>query len=203
MAVQFITGLGQEDQLVKLLANDNLLGHNEPRFAFLGRSNVGKSSLLNALTRTKSAFVSKKPGHTREVNFFLWEDMKVVLADLPGYGFAKATKQARNQWSQNIDAYLRNDKGLNLAFILLDARHGPTDLDLELFSYLSKLKIPMCPIMTKNDKLKTQKLRHQRKQFVKAAFEEMGVNPEAIIWSSSEKGHGINQIKSLIRERIS
>jgi GTP-binding protein len=127
-----------------------------PEVAFAGRSNVGKSSLINRLVRRKAlARVSKTPGRTREINFFQVNDL-FVLADLPGYGYARIAKARQAEWLPLIEGYLRNSEKLKGVVQLLDIRHDPTDDDRLMLDFLSELGVPTVVAITKIDKLGSQ-----------------------------------------------
>ena len=125
-----------------------------PEVAFAGRSNVGKSSLLNRLVRRKAfARVSNTPGRTREINFFMVNGV-FVLADLPGYGYAKVSKTRKAEWLPLIEGYLRASTALRGVVQLLDVRHHPSDEDLQMFDFLAEIEVPTIVALTKVDKLK-------------------------------------------------
>ena len=122
-------------------------------FAFLGRSNVGKSSLINHLVNKKKLVkISRTPGKTQLINYFLIND-ELYFVDLPGYGFAKVSKSSRDSWAKNIQEYLRHSKSLKLLFLLIDARHGFKEIDFFMIEFLNKNNIPYYIIATKRDKL--------------------------------------------------
>lgn len=124
-----------------------------PEVAFAGRSNVGKSSLLNALVGQRGlARISSKPGCTRLLHFYLL-NRSLIFADLPGYGFARAPEEVRAGWRPLVESYLVGRKPLRLVWLLLDARHGPTDLDTQLLEWLAGEGIPFRAALTKTDKL--------------------------------------------------
>lgn len=124
-----------------------------PEVAFAGRSNVGKSSLLNRLIRRKTfARVSNTPGRTREVNFFL-VNKAFVLVDLPGYGYARVSKTRREEWRPLIEGYLRRSPALRGVVLLLDIRHDPTDEDRAMLDLLSEIEVPTIVVVTKTDKI--------------------------------------------------
>ncbi len=120
---------------------------------FIGRSNVGKSSLINMIVGTNIAKVSKEPGRTRSVNFFLLEDYNLYLVDLPGYGFAKVSKAQRERWKKLIEDYIRECwENIKLVFLLMDSLVGPTELDFMAAEWLEAWKIPYLVVFTKSDK---------------------------------------------------
>src|SRR5256885_10831013 len=124
-----------------------------PEVAFSGRSNVGKSSLLNRLVRRKAiARVSRTPGRTREINFFE-VNHQFVLADLPGYGYARVSKAQKAEWRPLIESYLKGSRSLRGVVQLLDVRHDPTPDDHQMFDFLAELELPTIVAMTKVDKL--------------------------------------------------
>jgi len=128
---------------------------NEPQIALAGRSNVGKSSLVNRLAgRKKLAKISSKPGKTRSLNYYRVDPDGYFLVDLPGYGYAKCSKAEREKWAKLIEAYISGNSRLKAVAVLLDSRLTPQKLDLELTSYLRGLNIPVIPVLTKADKPK-------------------------------------------------
>jgi GTP-binding protein len=129
-----------------------------PEIAFAGRSNVGKSSLLNRLVRRKAfARVSNTPGRTREINFFKVNDA-FVLADLPGYGYARISKERQAEWRPLIEGYLRRSTVLRGVVQLLDIRHSPTEEDRQMLDFLAELEVPTVVVLTKVDKLKPREI---------------------------------------------
>jgi GTP-binding protein len=157
-----------------------------PEVAFSGRSNVGKSSMLNLLVRRKAfARVSKTPGRTREINFFV-VNKAFVLADLPGYGFARVSKDRKGEWGRLIEGYLRNNPDLRGVVQLLDARHDPTDDDLGMFGLLAEIGLPALVVVTKIDKL-TARQRVERMTALAAAC---GVEEDQMIPCSAVTGEG-------------
>ncbi len=134
---------------------------SKPEVVFVGRSNVGKSTLLNKLCNNKNlAKVSSKPGKTTTINFFDAGD--IYLVDLPGYGFAKRSKSEKQGWSSLIDAYFSQGRNIQLVYVLLDIRHMPTELDIQMIDYLKELDIPYDIYFTKEDKLSKQKANSQK-----------------------------------------
>ena len=137
---------------------------SRPQIAFLGRSNVGKSSLLNSLLGVKGlARTSSTPGRTQSINFFLINE-QFYFVDLPGYGFAKTSKENRRVWGQLIERYLAETTALVLSILLVDARHGPTPLDLQMKSWLQHFGLPFLVVSTKADKLSMGERRRAQKQ---------------------------------------
>ncbi len=133
---------------------DRCLLPDLPEFAFIGRSNVGKSSLINLLTNKEGlARVSKTPGRTREINFFAINEAW-NLVDLPGYGYAKVSKSQRDQFNEFVSDYLLNRESLAGTFVLIDSRHSPQKIDLEFVSWLIEAQLPFALIFTKTDKSK-------------------------------------------------
>src|ERR1043165_2117992 len=123
-----------------------------PEIAFAGRSNVGKSSLINTLLRrSKAARVSNTPGRTREINFFKIND-QFVLVDLPGYGYARVSKDRKAEWKPMIEGYLKGSQNLRGIVQLLDVRHDPTKDDLQMLDFLATVGVPTMVVMTKTDK---------------------------------------------------
>jgi GTP-binding protein len=158
-----------------------------PEYAFIGRSNVGKSSLINMLTnRSKLAKTSSFPGKTQLINHFKIND-DWFLVDLPGYGWAKVSKESREKWLKMIKAYLQNRKNLACVFLLIDARHEPQKSDLEFITLLGTLQIPFVLVFTKTDKqsnFKTQGTVNAYKKKLSETWEEL---PPMFLTSSEEK----------------
>lgn len=145
-----------------------------PEFAFIGRSNVGKSSLINCLTNKKGlARVSKTPGRTREMNFFSMND-QWALVDLPGYGFAKVSRKQQEKFNQFVSEYLINRPNLRGVFLLLDSRHPPQKIDLEFSGWLIENQLPFALVFTKTDKSKARVVEKNRDLFLQEmkAFSE-------------------------------
>lgn len=166
-----------------------------PQVAFSGRSNVGKSSLINRLlgrTRTAIARVSAQPGKTQEINFYLVraEPADFVLVDLPGYGYAKVPKELRDRWQPLIGGFLSTSRELSGVVQLIDLRTGPSADDLKSVDYLAELGVPTLFAFTKADKLK--KLEAE-KSFAKAV-KKLGIDPDQAIAFSSLKGTGREEL---------
>jgi GTP-binding protein len=169
---------------------------NKPEIAFLGRSNVGKSSLINLLLGKKNlAKVSKTPGRTRSINFFLIND-SFYFVDLPGYGFAKVPKKIYQSWGETIESYLHHRKQLKLCIQLIDARHGPSDLDEKLWDWLNFYQKNHVLVATKVDKLSANQLQISLRR-IKKVF--LG---SKVIVSSSVTGEGKEDIWKEIKAAV-
>lgn len=172
---------------------------NLPEIAFSGRSNVGKSSLLNRLVRRKAlARVSKTPGKTREINFFE-VNRELVLVDLPGYGFARVSKDQRAEWRPLIEGYLKESKQLRGVVQLLDVRHAPTADDLQMVDFLAGVEVPTIFVLTKVDKLSKSAVGMRVDEFV----EELGVAREQLVPFSSVTGQGRDELAEAMVELAS
>jgi GTP-binding protein len=157
-----------------------------PEIAFAGRSNVGKSSLINALLRrSKAARVSNTPGRTREINFFKINDA-FVLVDLPGYGYARISKDRKSEWKPMIEGYLRGSQNLRGIVQLLDVRHDPTPEDLQMLDFLAQVGVPTMVVMTKTDKLS----KAQAAARITAISASLGLEDDQVIAFSSVTGAG-------------
>lgn len=163
--------------------------------AIAGKSNVGKSSFINFLTNNgKLARASKEPGRTRLVNFFSINDGDFHLVDLPGYGYATASHAESNTWDKMINSYFIKSKNLAHAFILLDIRHEPTDLDKQMINYLTSIQLPMTIICTKSDKLSTA----QKIKAIKVISDSIKMPPSNLIVVSSDKKQGKDEVLARI-----
>jgi GTP-binding protein len=165
-----------------------------PEVAFAGRSNVGKSSLLNRLVRRKRfARVSNTPGRTREVNFFLVNG-KFVLVDLPGYGYARISKERRAEWKPLIEGYLQSSKELRGIVQLLDVRHDPTGDDVQMLAFLASLGVPTLFALTKIDKLTAS----QRQSRIAALVDILETNEDQVIPFSAVTGEGRDELAEAV-----
>lgn len=163
-----------------------------PQVAFSGRSNVGKSSLINRLLRrhrSKIARVSAEPGKTRALNFYRVND-RFYLVDLPGFGYAKVPGKVRETWKDLIEEFLEREKGLTGVVHLVDARHDPTGLDEQMIRYLAALGLPVLVVLTKMDKLK----RSQRAGVVDRAAGALEVEREQVLPFSATTGEGREEL---------
>jgi len=187
--VEFIKGAVEWDQLPR---------DGRPEIAFVGRSNVGKSSLLNALLgRKKMAYVSKKPGKTTEFNFFQI-DGKYYFVDLPGYGYARVSKSVREKWAALIEQYLAERPTLRAVIHLVDSRHPPMAQDEDLMDFMRGSDVPYVIALTKADKLSGNQ-RAQTVQRLKKKLADVG-RSVPIVLTSSKKGRGIKELRGWIRD---
>lgn len=172
-----------------------------PEIAFAGRSNVGKSSLLNRLTnRSSLARTSNTPGRTQELNFFeIGDPIRLRLVDMPGYGFAKAPKDVAKKWRFLVNDYLRGRQVLKRALVLIDSRHGVKEIDREIMQMLDDAAVSYRLVLTKADKIKASEL-----DAVQAATEaEARLRPAAhpeVIATSSEGGLGMDRLRAAVLE---
>lgn len=170
-----------------------------PEVAFIGRSNVGKSSLINSLVGRKNlARTSNTPGKTREINFYLINNDLMYLADLPGYGFAKVSRKDRTLWGAASEHYLLNRPNLRLVVQLIDHRHEPTALDEEIMIWLAENGITFANVLTKADKLSRSR-QQQNLERVKKIQAEMNIEVP-VLMSSSHTREGLDDILLLIEE---
>ena len=174
----------------------NWIPGNAPEVAIAGRSNVGKSSLINELTRRKKlAKISSTPGKTQLINFFRIDDGP-VLVDLPGYGFARVPLAIKNKWRSLVEQYLRDREALRGVVVLIDSRRGAKEMDLNLLVWLAKADLPACLVLTKVDKLK----KRERKIAADALVEDMMEGDGCYghwsgpILTSAEKGWGRKEL---------
>lgn len=166
---------------------------NKPEIVFSGKSNVGKSSMINRLVNRKSlARVSSSPGKTVSINFYDCGLFRLV--DLPGYGYAKVSKQDKEHWSSLIDAYFGAQRNIALIMQLIDSRHAPTPGDLQMIDYMSSLNLPFIVVLTKSDKLKKTQLEKRREEI---SF-ELGSFSAKTIFSSAETSLGFDELKQEI-----
>ena len=169
-----------------------------PEFAFVGRSNVGKSSLINALTnRKKLAKASSTPGRTRLINFFRINNA-FMFVDLPGYGYALASKAEQSQWQGLIGTYLEYSTSLRRVFVLVDIRHEPSEKDKQMLEYLYYYNQPFSVIATKADKI----ARGQIDKHLTIIANTLGIGKDNIIPASAETGYGLDKIRDLIENLV-
>ena len=186
---------------------------DKSEYAFIGRSNVGKSSLINMLCNNdKLAKTSSAPGKTQLINHFQIESVsgdanapgstrrdRWYLVDLPGYGFAKVSLRSRRRWEQMIENYLRKRENLSLVFVLIDSRHSPQRIDLEFLEQLRTWKVPFCLVFTKSDKENQRTVSKNVKDFLTAMKSNWQFLPQHFV-SSAIKKTGKDKILALIEE---
>jgi len=174
-------------------------GQGLPEIALAGKSNVGKSSLINNLTNnSKLARTSSAPGKTRLVNFYQINDEEMFLVDLPGYGFAKAPRQEKEKWAAMIEGYLEKSQNLRHVLQLVDIRHTPTQEDQMMVNYLRHYNIPFTVVATKADKLS----KAQRGRSIPVICRTLVVQPWEIITHSSEDSTGKDKLLDLIESIV-
>lgn len=166
-----------------------------PEFCFSGRSNVGKSSLINKLVGRKSlARVSGKPGKTVTVNFYRADAIRIV--DLPGYGYAKVPFAERDRWSDLMEGYFKSNRDIRMVFALIDMRHPPSDHDIAMLDFLYQMEIPYTVVLTKSDKLNRGEYA-ARMENIYAELGEYAAGVE-IVPFSAQNGEGVEKLKAII-----
>ena len=171
----------------------------KPEYAFIGRSNVGKSSLINMLTNRKGlALTSSTPGKTRLINHFLIND-EWYLVDLPGYGFSQRGKEEREKIRKIIEGYILGREAMANLFVLIDSRHEPQQIDLEFMEWLGEKEVPFAIVFTKTDKLGTGRLQMNLDAYKEKLLETWEELPPLFV-TSSEKGVGREEILDYIGE---
>lgn len=183
-----LTTIGNVDQISERLNGENLCGYAFKRTLFVGRSNVGKSTLINSILGIKLAQTSASPGKTKLIHAYLMADRKKILVDLPGYGYAQTSKTERDHWKTLIETYINTDAAIERILLLFDAKVGPTKLDMEALGFFAdtfgdrgKLEI----VFTKSDQLKTQSERHRRKKEAEESVRPFGAK---VSWVSAHEG---------------
>ena len=188
---------GETEFLKGVVAMNGLPDADRVEVCFAGRSNVGKSSLINALTGTKGiARASNTPGRTQEINFFT-QGPDLYLVDLPGYGYANAPLKVVEQWQKLLKRYLSGRQNLRRAFVLIDSRHGVKAVDDEIMKLLDSSAVTFQCVMTKADKVKEK----DRERILRQVRDRLSAHPAAfpeIVLTSSEKGGGIQTLRSII-----
>ncbi len=188
---------GPSEFVKGVVAMDGLPAPDRLEVCFAGRSNVGKSSLINALTGTKGlARASNTPGRTQEINFFT-QGPELYLVDLPGYGYANAPVKVVEKWQRLLKKYLSGRQTLRRAFVLIDSRHGVKPVDAEIMKLLDTSAVTFQCVLTKADKVKTNDREKVLQQVRSALAKHPAAFPE-IVLTSSEKGDGIPTLRSII-----
>jgi len=187
---------GQTDFLKGVVAMDGLPPADRLEVCFAGRSNVGKSTLINALTGRKGlARASNTPGRTQEINYFTCAEQ--YLVDLPGYGYANAPMKVVEKWQRLLKSYLSGRQTLRRAFVLIDARHGVKKVDEEIFSLLDSAAVTFQVVLTKIDKVKTADRERILAQVRASLSKHPAAYPE-LVTTSSQKGDGIDTLRAII-----
>jgi len=185
---------GPCDFLLGVVALEGLPPTDYPEIAFAGRSNVGKSSLVNALTGRKTlARTSNTPGRTQEINYFLMSE-DLYLVDLPGYGYAKVSKSQRGAWTDLVFAYLQGRPNLRRVMVLIDARHGLKESDHDVMDLLDVAAVSYQVVLTKGDKLKAGEREDMMAAVTEGLRRHVAAHPR-IIFTSSVKGEGISELR--------
>ncbi len=184
----FITSAARAEQFIT---------PDKPMIAVCGKSNVGKSSFINMLAnRKKLAKTSSEPGRTRLVNYFDFGEF--ILADLPGYGFAKVSKTEKEKWAKTLDAFFQDREKISHVFMLVDSRHDPTADDVQMIEYLHYYTLPFTVTLTKADKLSRMKL----KEHIKAIAADLYLGEKNLLATSAETGYGKAEVLQKIKEVI-
>ena len=187
----------QSKFLISVANSGKLPEYDAPEIAIAGKSNVGKSSLINFLVNNKKmAKTSSTPGRTRLLNYFEINNGEFNLVDLPGYGFAKAPKSEIAKWGEMIEGYFQNSDKLKNVFVLVDSRHEPTQDDIQLISYFVYYQIPFTIVATKTDKLSRAQISKSKKLIA----DTFRIGTENVIMTSSEKKTGKEEILSRIEQ---
>jgi GTP-binding protein len=174
---------------------------DKPEFAFIGRSNVGKSSLINMLTQRKNlAKTSSTPGKTQTINHFLI-NKKWYLVDLPGYGYATVSKSTKEGWSEMIESYFKKRENVYCTFILIDSRLDPQKKDIDFINWLGGMGVPIVLVFTKIDKIKQSELAQSRKKFETRLLNDWEELPPVFI-TSAEKKTGRDHLLDFIEKTI-
>jgi GTP-binding protein len=194
-----MSGRPLQIRFVSSASRTSQLPDSEAEVAFVGRSNVGKSSLINALAHQKQlARVSNTPGRTQLINLFEHRGGG-TLVDLPGYGYAKVPGHIRKDWGPMIEGYLLDREPLVMVFVLVDGAIGPTSLDEQMLDWLRENEVPHTVVATKMDKVKSAKKRTRKRDLAAGCMLEVG----DVVWVSAAKGVNIDQLRGLVVGHLS
>lgn len=194
---RFLTSALKEDEYPSL---QNPQGTPLPEIALIGRSNVGKSSLLNHLMQNKSlAKVSSTPGKTQRINYFLIDE-KLLLVDLPGYGYAKVSQAIKQSWKTHLENYLTKRESLNLLLFLLDIRRTPNQDDLTFFKWANYHHLPLVLILTKTDKLSEQEQKKQHQIILNVLTSEKSLSRLPVLLYSTKDGKCKHRLIEIINQ---
>lgn len=186
-----------------VVAMEHLPHSDRPEIAFAGRSNVGKSSLINALTLHGGlARTSNTPGRTQELNFFTCQDHAFYLVDMPGYGFAEAPKQKVDAWTGLIKDYLRGRQALARVMLLIDSRHGIKKVDLGIMDLMSEAAVSFQVVLTKSDKINAYELKALVEKTEAVLKQHAAAMPD-VLATSSEKGFGLDEVRASVAKLVS
>ena len=184
----FITSAAKKEQFIQ---------PDKPMIAVCGKSNVGKSSFINMMANQKKlAKTSSEPGRTRLVNYFDFGEF--ILADLPGYGFARVSKGEKEKWAKTLDSFFADREKIAHVFMLVDSRHDPTADDVQMIQYLHYYTLPFTIVLTKSDKLSKMKL----KEHLRAIAADLYLAPDNMLATSSETGYGKDAVLKKLRAII-
>ncbi len=193
-----MSGRPLQIKFVSSATRSHQLPESEREVAFVGRSNVGKSSLINAIANQKQlARVSNTPGRTQLINLFEHAGGGTIV-DLPGYGYAKVPGHVRKDWGAMIEGYLLEREELEMVFVLVDGAIGPTPLDEQMLDWLRDNDVPHTVVATKMDKVKSSKRRTRKRDLAAGCMLETG----DIVWVSSAKGVNIDQLRGLVSQHL-
>lgn len=185
--------------IISAVSSDQYPDTMLPEVAIAGRSNVGKSSFINRLLkRKKLARTSSKPGRTRTINFFNIED-ELTLVDVPGYGYAKVSKKEQAKWATMMDEYFRTREPLDVVILIVDFRHGLTELDLQMYDFLKAVALPVMIVATKADKVKKNRWNAHKAQI---ARQINLAEEDSIVTFSSETGTGRDEVWRLLNRYL-